>query len=295
MQERKIFTPEPSHVPKSEFFTKLENRWSHSTFACVGLDPVLSKLPDTLKGRLSLEDAFVRFNLEIIDATADLVCAYKPNLGFYEAEGEPGRRALTTTIRYIKDSYPDIPVILDSKRGDIGNTNVGYIHGDFDEYGADAVTVHPYLGKEALQPYLDRKDKGIIVLVKTSNKGSDEIQNLLVGPEQQPLYQVVAHHIAEYWNQNDNCAVVVGGTYPKELSHVRAIVGDMPILIPGIGTQQANIPSVVRAGVTDSQSGIILSSSQQIIFASQGNDFAEQARIATQNMKNSINTIRLSL
>ena len=165
-----------------------------------------------------------------------------------------------------------MPIILDAKRGDIGNTNEGYVKMTFDKLGVDAITVSPYLGKESLEPFLQRSDCGIIVLVKTSNPGAGEFQDLIVYPERsrrgKPLYQVVAKRIATDWNTNGNCAVVVGATYPEELLQVRKIIGDMPILIPGIGAQGGNVLETVKNGVNSKKQGIIISSSRGIIFAS---------------------------
>src|SRR5579863_9196661 len=215
------------------FIAKLEQCWQKDNFVCVGLDSDFPQLPASLKQGKTVEEALYSFNREIIDATHDLVCAYKPNAAFYEAQGIGGLRALITTVQYIKEAYPHIPVILDAKRADIGSTNLGYVQAAFDIIGVDAITVHPYLGKEALAPFLARAEKGIIVLAKTSNPGAGEFQDLLVGPAREPLYQVVARHVAEQWNANGNCGIVIGATYPEDLQQARAIVGDMPILIPG--------------------------------------------------------------
>jgi len=271
------------------FMTMLEQRWHANTFVCVGLDPMYERLPARIRQNASIEDAFFAFNRAIIDATHDLACAYKPNSAFYEAFADSGIQALTKTVTYIKQTYPHIPVILDAKRADIGNTNSGYIQATFDTLDVDAITVHPYLGKEALAPFLAWKNKGIIVLVKTSNSGSNEFQNLLVGDKQELLYQVVARHVAEDWNTHGNCALVVGATYPSELKQVRAIVGDMPILIPGIGAQGGDIAATVAAGKDSRSRGIIINSSRDIIYASHNADFAQAARDATQNLRDAIN------
>ncbi|GAC1399544.1 MAG: orotidine-5'-phosphate decarboxylase [Ktedonobacteraceae bacterium] len=274
------------------FIAMLEKRWQEDTCVCVGLDPVYDRLPMKLRQALSLEDAFFTFNRAIIDATYDLVCAYKPNSAFYEALEDVGTRIVIKTVKYIKQTYPHIPVILDAKRADIGNTNQGYVEAAFDSICADAITVHPYLGKEALAPFLARKEKGILVLVKTSNSGSDEFQSLPVGDRQEPLYQAVARNVASTWNMHGNCAVVVGATYPSELKQVRAIVGDMPILIPGIGAQGANIATTVEAGKDSRGWGMIINSSRDIIFASHEENFAQAARDATQKLRTAINTHR---
>lgn len=222
------------------FLDKLKNKWYEGKFVCVGLD----------QGNF---DA----NKLIIDATFDLVCAYKPNSAFYK------EAQLQKTVSYIKGAHPDIPIILDAKRGDIDNTNEAYAKAIFDDLGVDGVTIHPYLGKEALQPFLDRENKGIFVLVKTSNPGAGEFQDLET--EGRPLYQVVAEHIKESWNENGNCAVVVGATYPEQLKAVRKIVGDMPILVPGIGIQGGSLEETLMVGLDSKNMGLIISSSRTII------------------------------
>jgi len=292
--EHGLKSPEPLGTPKSEFVAKLENRWSQGNFVCVGLDTDYTQMPESAKGSGLISDDIYRFNAEIIDATADLVCAYKPNIAFYEARGIEGMKALRETILHIKHGYPDIPVILDAKRADIGSTNMGYVQAAFDRDGlnADAITVHPYLGREAMKPFLDRADKGIIVLTRTSNPGAGEFQDLPVGANQEPLYQAIARNVAQSWNTNGNCGVVVGATYPRELAEVRAIVGDMPILIPGIGAQGGEVEATVKVGKDSRRMGMIVNSSRGIIFASKGADYAQAARTATQQLHASINQFR---
>jgi len=290
-------TPEIYETPRSEFVAKLESLWSRDNFVCVGLDSDFSKIPQPLKDSIPsspthTEEVMVRFNQAIVDATHDLVCSYKPNSAFYEAQGDQGMRALARTVRHIKEHYPEVPVILDAKRADIGNTNDGYVQAAFDTLGVDAITVHPYLGKEALKPFLDRKDKGIIVLARTSNPGAGEFQDLAVGASQEPLYRVIARNVAESWNRNGNCALVVGATYPKELAKVRSIVGDLPILIPGIGAQGGEVEATVSAGKDSRTWGMIVNSSRGIIFASKGADFAEAARNSTEQLRTEINRYR---
>src|SRR5579883_2636573 len=274
---------------KTTFISLLKQRWQEGYAVCVGLDSDYEQLPVAVKKTSSIEEAIFTFNREIIDATHDLVCAYKPNIAFYEAQGDAGYRALIRTVHYIKKAYPHLPVILDAKRADIGSTNAGYVTAVFDVIGADAITVHPYLGKEALAPFLARKEKGIIILVKTSNPGAGEFQDLPVGDSQEPLYQVVARHVAQSWNDNGNCAVVVGATYPVELKKVRSIIGDMPILIPGIGAQGGEIAATVDAGKDSRGWGMIISSSRAIIFASKEDDFAQVARKAAEELRMEIN------
>jgi orotidine-5'-phosphate decarboxylase len=259
---------------------------------CVGLDSGYDQIPEKVKSSGSPEEALFVFNRDIIDATYDLVCAYKLNAAFYEAQGDEGFHALTRTVQYIKDTHPHIPIILDAKRADIGSTNLGYVHAAFDIIGADAITVHPYLGKEALAPFLARKERGVIVLAKTSNPGAGEFQDLLVGQAREPLYQVVARSVANSWNTNGNCALVVGATYPADLRSVRSIVGDMPILIPGIGAQRGEVEATVTAGKDSRGWGMIINSSRGIIYASKGDDFAQAARNATESLKVEIDRYR---
>lgn len=242
----------------NSFLTKLEKKWAQEKFVCVGLDIDSSKLPEGINSQFE-------FNKTIIDATHDLVCAYKPQSAFYEAGGSRGWEELEKTVEYIKTKYPDIPVIIDAKRGDIGSTNQGYIEAFFNKMDCDAITLHPYLGKESIQPFLDLPDKGIIILVKTSNPGAGEFQDLIV--DGKPLYQVVAQRVASEWNKNGNCAVVVGATYPEELKKVREIVGEMPILIPGIGAQGGDLEAVIKNGINSKGNGIIINSSRGIIYA----------------------------
>lgn len=262
----------------------------NNSLLCVGLDSDIQKIPEHIR---SQEHPQSTFNQAIIEATADLVCAYKPNTSFYEARGIAGIEALKITCDYIKEKYPQIPVIIDAKRADIGNTNEGYVKFVFDYLGADAVTVHPYLGKEALNPFLERKDKGIFILCRTSNPGAGEFQDLNI--ENKPLYQVVAEHVVKDWNYNGNCGLVVGATYPKDLEIVRHIVGELPILIPGIGIQGGDVEKTVRAGVDSNGQNAIINSSRGIIFASSDKNYARKANEETEILKNLINSHRRNL
>lgn len=263
----------------------LEGQWEKGNFLCVGLDSEYEKIPRGAR-RATIGETLVAFNQSIVDATAGIACAYKPNSAFYEAYGALGWAALKATISYIRSEAPEVPVILDAKRADIGNTNNGYVKAFFDDLEADAVTVHPYLGAEALAPFLERKDKGVIVLCRTSNPGSGEFQSLEV--QGRPLYQVVAETVATKWNTNNNCSLVVGATYPEELAAVRAIIGDMPILIPGIGAQGGDLEKSVRAGRDARGKGFILSTSRAVIFASSRQDYKDAMRAKAQEYDRAI-------
>lgn len=270
------------------FQEKLKNSIEkNNSLVCVGLDSDFDRLPESVK---STEQPQFVFNKAIVDATHDLVCSYKPNSAFYEVFGDKGLKELKKTCDYIKEAYPEIPLILDAKRADIGNTNTGYIKYCYDYLGVDAVTLQPYLGSEALKPFFDLHDKGSIILCRTSNPGSGELQDLLV--DGKPLYKVVATKAAETWNYNNNCLLVVGATYPDELAEIRKITGDMTFLVPGIGAQGGDIEKTVKAGINSKNAGLIISSSRSIIFASSGENFAEKAREETEELRNEINKYR---
>ena len=276
---------------KRNFILMLRALWAQDKFLCIGLDTDYEKIPKCIKSS-SIKKTLIDFNREIIDATADVVLAYKPNIAFYEEHGPVGLEALQETIAYIKKYAPEVLDILDAKRADIGNTNRGYVKMAFETYGVDAITVHPYLGREAMQPFLDYKDKGIIVLCRTSNKGAGEFQDLWLANQAKMVYQIVAKQVAGKWNENGNCLLVVGATYPEELKDVRNIVGDMPILIPGIGKQGGDLEKTVAAGMDSKGQGMIINSSRGIIFASDGPDFAKRAREEAIKLSDAINVCR---
>jgi orotidine-5'-phosphate decarboxylase len=259
----------------------------NNSLVCVGLDSDINKIPQHIRtGKYSQ----FTFNKAIINATHDLVCAYKPNSAFYEARGAGGIEELKMTCDFIRRKFPETVIILDAKRADIGNTNEGYADFAFDYLGADAITLHPYLGKEALKPFLDRADKGCIILCRTSNPGAGELQDLQTNGK--PLYQKVAENISGDWNTNGNCMLVAGATFPEELKEVRKIVGDMILLIPGIGAQRGDLEKTLKFGLNRKKSGVIVNSSRGIIFASGGKDFAQRAREETEKLRNQINSLR---
>lgn len=269
-----------------KFLEQLKAAWQRNdSLVCVGLDPELERFPARLASQAS---PIFQFNRAIIDATADLVCAYKPQFAHYaayEAEDQ-----LERTIEYIHQAYPGIPVILDSKRGDVGNTAERYAIEAFERYGADAVTVNPYLGGDSLEPFLKYEDRGVIILCRTSNPGAGDLQDLESGGRR--IYEVVAQLAASRWNRRGNCALVVGATYPKELAQVRALTGDMPFLVPGVGAQGGDVQAVVTHGQTAAGDGLIVSSSRAILYAANDETWIEAARTAARTLRDTINRYR---
>ncbi len=269
------------------FIQLLQQAWQrNNSLVCVGLDPEPVRFPAALR---DTPDAIFLFCRDIVDATANRVCCFKPQIAYFAAQR--AEDALERLIAHIHENYPDVPVILDAKRGDIGSTAHHYASEAFDRYSADALTVNPYLGRDSVQPFLDRVDKGVVILCHTSNPGAGDLQELDVGGRK--LYQHVAHLVARDWNARGNCALVVGATYPEELAEVRRIVGDdMPLLIPGIGAQRGDVAAVVHNGKNSRGTGLIISSSRAILYASAGDDFAAAARHATQTLRDEINRYR---
>ena len=268
------------------FIEKLNCIWEkNDSLVCVGLDPDLARFPMSFSDK---SDAIFEFNKDIIDATHDLVCAYKPQIAYFSAESAEDQ--LERTIQYIKREYPNIPIILDSKRGDIGSTAKKYAVEAFERYQVDAVTVNPYLGFDSAEPFLDYKDRGTILLCRTSNSGASDFQDLDVNGA--PLYQKVASLISNKWNYNKNCLLVVGATWPSQMSEVRSLVGDMPFLVPGVGAQGGDIESIVKAGKNKNGTGLIISSSRGVIYASNGENFASEARAAVIKLRSEINLHR---
>ena len=270
----------------SAFTQQLARAWEkNDSLLCVGLDPEIERFPPRFAAAPS---PIFQFNKVVIDATHDLVCAYKPQFAHYAAARAEDE--LERTIAYIHEKHPGVPVILDAKRGDVGHTAERYAAEAFERYRADAVTVSPYLGGDALEPFLDHADKGVLILCRTSNPGARELQDLVVGAR--PLYQVVAECAAQRWNSRGNCGLVVGATHPAELAAVRAIVGDMPLLVPGVGAQGGDVAQVVQGGQTRLGTGLIVSSSRAILYAAPGEDFASAARAAAQRLRTEINASR---
>jgi len=282
------------------FIELLQARWAEGKFVCVGLDSASEKLPESVYRAAETAGAWGRqdaFNRRIIVATHGEICACKPNTAFYEADGASGVNNLQSSAMFIREHAPEVVLTVDGKRGDIGNTNDGYAKFLFDQLGADAITVPPYLGKESLMPFLDRGDRGVIVLCRTSNPGAGEFQDRPVKPypdeaerwgittDFMPFYQLVAWRVSREWNDNGNCALVVGATgESRELAKVRSIVGDMPILIPGVGAQGGDLEEAVYQGQSSNGTGMIINASRSVIFASSGEDFVDAAVAEVQRM-----------
>ncbi len=254
----------------------------NQSLVCVGLDPNMDKIN-------ALGVDLNTWLKSIVDSVANQVCAFKPQIAHFSAVS--AEKELLQIITYIHENYPHIPVILDAKRGDIGTTAEKYAKEAFEKYQADAVTVNPYLGQDSLQPFLGYKEKGVIALCKTSNAGSNEFQNLIL-ENGKTLYQQVAENAANQWNENNNVLLVVGATYPEELASIRAIVGEMPLLIPGIGAQGGDITATLKAGLNSNpqQPGLIISSSRGIIYAGDtAQNYTSKARLACEQLNQQIN------
>ncbi len=250
---------------------------------CVGIDPDPALMPD-----VPLYD----FCRGIVDATADLVCAYKPNLAFFEALGLDGLTALSRLVAYIPK---DIPVIGDAKRGDIGHTAAAYARALFQTFGFDAATVNPYLGRDAVEPFLEYQDKGVFLLCRTSNPGATDFQSLECSvpgdSRRRPLFEVVAQR-ARDWDTRHNIGLVVGSTYPEDVQRLRQLCPEMPFLIPGIGAQGGDLEAAVRQGTDANGERAIIAVSRQVLYASRGKDFAVAARRAAQALRQQIEACR---
>ena len=270
---------------KSSFYQRLSTRWKKAqSLVCVGIDPISSKLPALISGE---KDSFFQFGKAIVESCAAHVCAFKPQFAHFAAEGRESE--LERLIEFIKLSYPDIPVILDAKRGDIGSTADLYAAEAFKRYAADAVTVNPYLGFDSVDPFLEYADKGVILLCRTSNPSAIWIQD--AESEGEKVFLKIARKAKER-NVDGQIALVTGATYPKDLGLVRAIVRDMPLLVPGIGAQGGDLNAVLDNGLDSQKRGLLISSSREIIYASTGPDFPEAASRAAEELRNKINKNR---
>lgn len=267
------------------FHDKLKTAWSKAdSMLCVGLDPDLERLPPSLTG----PTAVFEFCARIVDATADLVCAFKPQIAHFSAIG--AETQLVKLCEHIRSNHPDAVLILDAKRGDIGSTAAKYADEAFGRYGADAVTVNPYLGSDTLEPFFAHSGRGVIVLCRTSNPGSADFQSLETSDG--PVFAHVARRAADVWSHMGDVALVVGATYPDELAVVRSIVGDMPLLVPGIGAQGGDVEATVRAGRDSTGYGMMINSSRAIIYASSNDDFANAARLSALDLRDRIRAVR---
>ena len=251
----------------------------NNSLLCIGLDPDPAKMPDGVD--------LLTFNTTIINVTRDLVCAYKPNIAFYEAMGAEGLRVLRQTCDYVPDH---IPVIIDAKRGDIGNTAKAYAKALFEGYNCDAVTVSPYLGRDSLEPFMEYEDKGLFVLCRTSNAGAADFQSAAVrtADGEKPLYEVVAAKVNE-WNTADNLGLVVGATYPAELKAIRKAYPQMPLLVPGVGAQGGKLSDVCTFGVDKKRERTVINVSRQVLYSSSGKDWSQAARNAALALWNDMN------
>jgi orotidine-5'-phosphate decarboxylase len=267
------------------FHDKLRESWRRSgSLLCVGLDPDPRRVPQPLRGDM---EWLLQFCIEIVDATAPFTSAFKPQIAHFAAQS--GERALERLCAHIRARHPHHVLILDAKRGDIGSTAEHYAAEAFERYGADAVTVNPYLGGDAVEPFLRHEGKGVIVLCRTSNPGGSDLQNLVVGED--PLYLHVAR-LVKRWNDAGECGLVVGATFPDELAAVRAVVDDLPILVPGIGAQGGDVAATLLAGQTADGTGLVISSSRAILYASEGDDFAAAAARAADATRREIDAAR---
>jgi orotidine-5'-phosphate decarboxylase len=272
------------------FIDKLSAAWTaNNSLLCVGLDPDIARFPAHLQQQ---PDAIFAFCKAIIDATVDSVCAFKPQIAYFAALRAEDQ--LEAICDYLRKNHPHIPIVLDAKRGDIGATAEQYAREAYERYGADAVTVNPYMGSDSVAPYMEWKDRGVIILCRTSNPGGSDLQFLKV--DGKPIYQHVAQLVADKWNTNGQCGLVVGATFPDELAQVRKIVGNMPLLVPGIGAQGGDIQATMNAGKTANGSGMMINSSRAILYAKAdektGEDFAQAARRVALETRDAINQFR---
>ncbi|MDQ5955530.1 MAG: orotidine-5-phosphate decarboxylase [Patescibacteria group bacterium] len=286
-------------MPDRDFARLLRKRWEQGLFTCVGLDIDVNKIPEHLhvrnrKGELKVYQTTLLFVRAIVEATRDHVCAYKPNFCFNENTGAVGMATLQAVVRLIHKMAPSVPVIVDRKANDIGNTNLGTVQGLFGYLGADATTLSPYMGGESLAPFLECSHKGMFVLCRTSNPGAGEFQDLIVEEHDAPLYAVVAENVSRIWNSTSgNCGLVVGATAPEQFTVVRQRAPKLPILIPGIGAQGGDLAASVAKGQTSEGDGIIINASRSVVYASAGTNFAEAALAEMLRMNATIEAHRL--
>jgi orotidine-5'-phosphate decarboxylase len=270
------------------FLQKLKNAWTASgSLLQVGLDPDPQRFPAELQGR---PDAIFQFCRGIVDATAPYASSFKPQIAYFAAHR--AEEQLEALCRHIHAAHPGLPIVLDAKRGDIGSTAENYAREAYERYQADAVTVSPYMGLDSVEPYMAWKDRGVIVLCRTSNPGGSDLQFLKMA-DGQPLYLHVAGLVADKWNGDGQCGLVVGATFPNELAAVRQRIGDaVPLLVPGIGAQGGDVNATVQAGRNAAGTGMMINSSRAIIYASKDEDWREAAAVAAKGLRDAINAVR---
>ena len=256
---------------------------ANRSMICLGLDLDPRKMPSEFGANLK---GMFEYAKRIIEATSDQVCAYKPNMAFYESHGPEG----LSLLKLVRDRIPEnIPVILDGKRNDIGNTAMQYAHSLFDQFRADWITVNPYMGHDSMRPFIERKEKGVFVLCLTSNQGAKDFQLLEV--EGRPLYEHVVEKVS-YWNKDNNCGLVVGATHPEQLKRIRELAGDMPILIPGVGAQGGSLEEAVLNGTDHFHKPALINVSRSVLYASEGPDFAQRARQELMQLNAAVTRLR---
>lgn len=272
------------------FTEQLQNAWAQqNSLLTLGLDPDPRRFPPHLQHS---KTAIFDFCTGIVDACAPYVSAFKPQIAYFASSQAESQ--LETLCAYIKDKYPNLPIILDAKRGDIGSTARHYAIEAFVRYGADAVTVNPYMGTDSIEPYFEWPDKGVIILCRTSNPGGSDLQFMTLA-DGTPLYLHVAKLAAKKWNTHGQCGLVVGATFPNEIAKVREVVGDMPLLVPGIGAQGGDIPATVKAGLTTQGTGMMINSSRAILYASAKEDWQQAAAQVAQSTRDAINAARAAI
>ena len=270
------------------FIQRLEQAWAQgNTLLQVGLDPDPKRFPRELQGK---PDAIFEFCRGIVDATAPYACSFKPQIAYFAAHR--AEEQLEALCAHIRATHPHLPIVLDAKRGDIGTTAEHYAREAYERYGAHAMTVNPYMGLDSVEPYLGWKDRGVIVLCRTSNPGGSDLQFLKLD-NGEPLYLHVAGMVADKWNADGQCGLVVGATYPNELAAVRQRIGEaMPLLVPGIGAQGGDITATVNAGRNTAGTGMMVNASRAILYASGGDDWREAAAQAARDLRDAINAVR---
>ncbi|MVW71702.1 orotidine-5'-phosphate decarboxylase [Bordetella sp. 15P40C-2] len=270
------------------FIELLQQAWANgNTLLQVGLDPDPKRFPRELDGK---PDAIFQFCRDIVDATAQYACSFKPQFAYFAAHRAEDQ--LEALCAHIREKYPHLPIVMDGKRGDIGTTAENYAREAYERYGAHALTVNPYMGFDSVEPYLGWKDRGVIVLCRTSNPGGSDLQFLKLDSGE-PLYLHVAGLVADKWNAGGQCGLVVGATFPNELAAVRQRIGDsMPLLVPGIGAQGGDVTATVNAGRTQAGTGMMINASRAILYASGGDDWREAAATAAQGLRDEINAVR---